>query len=181
MSMQITAKMLSGKTITLDVEASDTVQKVKAQIRDKEGIPTYQQELIFNDTVLEDFTLLSDYSIEDASELTLVLMGSFPIRVCHWLEDGEENFDLLVKGTDTIEDIMKMIPKYPWQKMLMHWYPGKAHGDDAIYDMHSTVLYNHQTLMECNIDEGSCLYLELKMLSSDEEEDDEEEDDDENA
>lgn len=71
--MQIFVKTPTRKTITLEVEPSDTIETITFKILDKEGIPIELQKLIFAGKQLNNDKTLADYNISRESTLELIV------------------------------------------------------------------------------------------------------------
>ncbi|KAM0053250.1 putative Ubiquitin-like domain-containing protein [Helianthus debilis subsp. tardiflorus] len=135
------------KIISLKVNGSDSVGSIKLKIETAEHIPFNQQELIFNNTLLENFNTLANLRIKKQSTLTLMGRSGECINISIKTPKGKIIKSLLVKSSDTVGDV----------KARMH-----CTGDVLIFN--GSVLQDSNILADLHVINGSTLIRICKIV-----------------
>ena len=149
--MKIFVQIIKGKSITLDVESSDSILNIKEKIQDKEGIPIGEQKLFFNGILLEDHKALSYYYIKKESTLHLVMLSLDFSNIIFVKKVDGKAFTLMVELSDTIKSIKEKIEEQEGipQNLQKLFYNGRP------------LVNNKTTLANNYIQNLSTIHLEI--------------------
>ncbi|CAI8011653.1 Polyubiquitin [Geodia barretti] len=143
--MQIFVRTLSGKTITLAVEGSDTVESTKRKIAAKDGLPVYRQSLVYNEREIRNEHLLREYHIVEGSTLHLSSPEEIRLRV---RQPSGELVSVMAGGGERVENV----------KAALEAELGIPLGQQRL-SFQGQPLENQVSLRECGIQGGSELGL----------------------
>ncbi|XP_052216998.1 polyubiquitin-like [Dreissena polymorpha] len=150
--IKIIVRMVTGKTINLEVEPSASIANVKAMIQVKEGFPSNQQRLMFKGNELEDHHYLSSFNIQRDSTLHLQLKLK----------------QIIIVKTNS----GRMIPLEIFRSDSVRSVKTKIQDKEGIPAQIQRLIFNGcqledgRTLDDYNINDGSMLYVVLRLSGS---------------
>ena len=156
--MKVTIRSVSGEEIQLEVEPSDTVEKLKESIQGRKGISPDQQFLIFAGRRIDDGQTLAQHKVRNGSTILLVLKSgrtTHPTKeamTVHIKTLGKETFDIEVEPNDTVETLKRKIQ-----------FRKEVPVDQQRLIQNEKQLEDGRTLAECGIQEGDTIYIILRL------------------
>ncbi|KAJ0817811.1 putative Ubiquitin-like domain-containing protein [Helianthus annuus] len=140
-------KTATGKIIPLKINGSDTVGSIKLKIAAEEHIPFNQQELIFNNKVLENFSILANLHIKKQSTLTLIGRSGELINIYIKTPKGKTIKSLVVKSSDTVGNVK-----------------ARTHCIGHVFMFNESVLQDSSILADLHVADGSTIIRMCKTV-----------------